>query len=102
MVVVVGRVGPYRIEYGLVHLALYLGEEVLITFKLLLFLIIQTVESNVLQPAAAVGRCEAVSYRSLCRNLTPLSVSPALRAVNGHTAFVEFLSVVEYILAHFT
>ena len=100
MVVVVGRVVPYRIEHSRVHLALYGSEKLLIRLEVTLLLIVKTVESDILK-RTRTRRCrEGVSDRRLRRNLTPLGGDEAVRAVDRHSALIELLTVAEYILAH--
>ena len=101
VIVITCRVSKDAVEYSLVHLSLYLVEvSTLIEF---LFLGIgQTVETNILQGTTATGCCKSIGHRTLSRNLTPLSISKTLAAINRHTALIELLAISQNIFAHLT
>ena len=102
MVVVVGRVGPNTVEDRLIHLSLYLGQEVLIAFISLFLFVGQTIVAHILQSPAAAGRCKGIGHRRLGRNLSPLGVLEVLGTIDRHSTFIEFLAIPKHILAHFT
>ena len=60
----------------------------------------QAIESHILQLARAARSGKGVSLRGLYGNLTPLGGDKRARAVDGHAALIELLTVAEDILAH--
>ena len=73
MVVVASRVIVDTVEHRLVHLALYLAEiGVLVVVAFLL--VVESVESHVLQCAASLRGGEGIGHGALCGNLSPLCV----------------------------
>ena len=101
VVVVVGRVCPDRVPHGLVDLSLHSLEEVLIRVKGLLFAVVESVESHILQGTAAFGSGEGISDIGRRRHLAPLCEDKAVGAVDRHTALCELLAVVEHVFRHF-
>ena len=100
MVVVAGRVCPYRVEHGGANFALNLAQELLIRFPLLLLGIVESVHTYVLQGACALGCSEGVCGSSLIWHLAPLRCGVSLRSVDRHSALVELLAVAQDVLAH--
>ena len=78
VVVVVGGVGLYRIEYGRAHPAPYRVEERLVSGERTLLVIVQSVKPNVLQCPRSTRCREGVSCGGLGGYLTPLGGNKAL------------------------
>ena len=101
MVIVVGRIGGN----GLIGRVADHGpdglQKGLIVAKAALFLIIKTIESHILQGTASSGGGKGIGFYRRGGNLSPLRGGIPAAAIDRHTALVEFLSVVEHILAHF-
>ena len=102
MIVVVSRVVHDGIEDGCRHLALYLLQELLIGLVGALLVVVQTIKAEVLTGTTAAGRGEGIGDGALRRNLSPLCERVGLRAVDGQTALIELLTVMQDVLAHLT
>ena len=101
VVVIVGRVGGNGLVGGVVHHGADALQEGLVVAEAALLFIVQTIESHVLQcPVAGVHK-RIVLLRG-GGNLTPLGGGVSVAAVDGQAVFVEFLSVVQDVLAHFS
>ena len=102
VVVVTGRVvAPGLDERVILHHRAYLVEPILIGTVGTFLVVIQTIETDVLQHTAAGGRGKGVGLRGLLGNLTPLRIAVGLTAIDGHTALVELLAVAQHVLRHF-
>ena len=66
----------------------------------LFFLIIQAIESHILQPARTRGGGKGIGLGGLHGNLTPLGCGKRLAPVDGHATLIEFLTIVEDVLRH--
>ena len=73
VIVVACRVIVDAVEHRLVHLALYLAE-VSVLVVLAFLLVVESVESHVLQCAASLRCGEGIGHGALCGNLSPLCV----------------------------
>ena len=82
VIVVGGRVVHDTIECGSTHLALYRLEELLIRLEVALFLIVQTVITQVLQCTCTFAGGKRVCLSGLSGNLTPLSECVAICSIN--------------------
>ena len=102
MVVIVGRVSPDRVEHSLIGVAASVCQECLIRREVAFFLVIESVETNILQSTAATCGGKSVCYSRLRRYLTPLSGCPRLTAIYWHTAFIELLAVAQHIFRNLT
>ena len=95
-----GRVGPDRIEDSLRHFALDLLEEVLVAVEGLFLAIGQSIITYILQCACSFRCGEGIGLCGLRRYLTPLGIGESRRAVDGQTALIKLLAVLEHILRH--
>ena len=102
VVVVVRRVVHNAVEHGGRHFSLNLPQKVLISLVTALFLVVHTIQTHVLTGSTATRRRKGVGDGRLRRNLTPLGERESVGTIDGHTAFIEFLSVAQHVLAHFT
>ena len=102
MIVVVSRVSPDRVPYSLVDLSLHSLEEVLIGIEGLLLAVVESVETHVLQSAAALGGGEGIGDIGCCRHFAPLCEDIAVGAVDRHAALCKLLAIVEHIFRHLT
>ena len=100
MVVVAGRVCPYRIEHGGADFALNIAQELLIRFPLLLLGIVESVHTYVLQGTCALRCSKGIGGCSLIGHLAPLRCGVSLQSVDRHSALVELLAVAQDVLAH--
>ena len=101
VVVVVGGVVHDTVEHLGGHLSLNGGEEFLVRLEGAFLLVGEAVEAHILPLARAGGGGESIGrVGRLDRYFSPLCVSEAAGAVYRHTVLVEFLAVVEHILAH--
>ena len=101
MVVIVGRVGLYGVEDVLIYSGRHLGEVVLISGVRALLLVGETIVSHILQRTCAARRSKGVGDGGLSRNLSPIGILEVRGAIDRHTALIEFLTILEHILAHF-
>ena len=102
MVVVVGWVSPDRVEHSLIGVAASVCQERLIRREVAFFLVVESVETNILQGTTATCGRKSVCYSRLCRYLTPLSGCPRLTAIYRHTAFIELLAIAQHIFRNLT
>ena len=100
MVVIVGRVVVDRIPYGSIHLALHLGEELLISFESSLFIIVQTVVAHILQSTATLCSSKGIGHGRLSRYLSPLSECEIVGTIHRHTTLIELLAIAQDIFRH--
>ena len=99
VVVIVGRVGGNGLVGGVVYHGTDALQEGLVVAEAALLFIVQTIESHVLQcPVASVHK-RIVLLRG-GGNLTPLRGGVSVAAVDGQAVFVEFLTIVQDVLAH--
>ena len=101
VVVVCGVVEPCVADAVVGH-GLCKLSEVGIAFKRLFFCVVESVVAHVLLLPCACCGGECIGLGGLDRYFTPLCGCKTAGAVYRHTAFVEFLSVAQYVLAHFT
>ena len=78
VVVVVGGVGLYRIEYGSTHPAPYRVKERLVSRERTFLVIVQSVKSNVLHCPRSTRCCKGVSCGGLGGYFAPLGGNKAL------------------------
>ena len=95
-----GRVSPDGVPYCLVDLSLHSLEEVLIRIEGLLLAVVESVETHVLQSAAALGGGEGIGDIGCCRHFAPLCEDIAVGAVDRHAALCKLLAIVEHIFRH--
>ena len=100
VVVVVSRVCPDGVPYCLVDLSLHSLEEVLIRVKGLLFTVVESVETYVLQSAAALAGSEGIGDIRRRWHLSPLRGDETVGAVDRHTALGKLLAVVEHVFRY--
>ena len=100
VVVIIGRVSPYRIEDSLIGISTSSCKEVLIRSKLLFFLISQSIKADILFRTTTLWGCEGVSNRTLCWYFTPLCCCPWVTTVYRHTTLVELLTIFQYVFRH--
>ena len=77
-------------------------EEIGISGKGTLFVVVQTIQTDVLSGTGSGSGSKGIGLGSLFGNAAPLCLGIGGRAVNGHTALVELLSVAQNILADFS
>ena len=100
MVVIVCRVvGPYTAN-AVVDIDTL--QEISIGWELSFFLVVQTIETYILQGSRATGGSKSVGLSSLHGNLTPLGLRNRTCATYGHTALIELLTIAQDILTDFT
>ena len=100
VVVVTGRVAAPGLQQRVVlHYGTNLVEPLLIGSVGALLVIGKTVQTHILQGAAAGGGGKGVGLRGLLGNLAPMCIGEGLRAVDGHAALIELLAVAQNILA---
>ena len=102
VVVIIGGIGSHGLIGRVAHRSLNILQESLIVTVAALFLIRQTVETHVLTGTRTTGCGKRIGYSGSGRNLTPLRGSEGTAAVNGHAALIEFLTVTQHILTHFS
>ena len=101
VVVIAGRVAAPGAQHAVVgDDAANLVEPLLVGSVLALLAIGQSVQAYVLQRARATGGGKGIGLRGLHRNLTPLGGLVRGRAVDWHTALVEFLTVAQHVFRH--
>ena len=100
MIIVVCRVFPYRIPNGSVHSSLHRCKIILITCKLLFFLIIQSVKAKVLQFTTTTRCREGIIYRRLRWNFSPLCGDIRRRSINRQTTFIKLFTIAQHVFRH--
>ena len=98
MVVVVGRVVGPCLAHTVVDVDLL--QEVGIGREEAFLLVVQTIESHILQGARATGGGKGVGLGGLQGNLTPLCLSHRACTTHGHSALIELLTVAQDVLAN--
>ena len=100
VVVVVGRVlvpgSPHAVVHG------DMTQEVGIGREAAFLLIVQTVQTHILLGTGAAGGGEGVCLGGLCGNSTPLGGHIRAGAIDRHTTLIEFLAIVQDVLADLT
>ena len=100
MVVIVCRVvGPYTAN-AVVDIDTL--QEISIGRELSFFLVVQTIETYILQGSRATGSSKSVGLSSLHGNLTPLGLRKRASTTHWHAALIELLAVTQDVLANFT
>ena len=103
MVVVAGRVLSPGLEQRVVgDDGAHLVEPLLIGAVGALLLVVESVQTDILQGARAGGGGKGVGLRGLLGNTAPLRRAERRGAVDGHAALVELLAVAQHVLAYLT
>ena len=103
MVVVACRVlTPSLTDTVVDHLGAHGIDPILVGTELLLFSISQTVIAHILQVSRTTSGGEGVGLVGLHRDLSPLGGGERVGTVDGHATLVEFLTVVQNVLADLT
>ena len=105
MIVVTGRVIAPGLDDAVIgnHPTVDNGiEPVFVGTILALLIIVQTVETNILQVARAATGGKGIGLCSLYRYLTPLSGRIRVGPINRHAALIEFLAIAEHVFTHLT
>ena len=102
MIVVAGGVGLNAVPHLSGNLRLHLVEIGLIRSKSQLLLVVETIETDILQGTAAIGRGEGVGHRGLVGDAAPLRLGPVGGTVDGHSALIELLAIAQHVLRHLT
>ena len=76
----------------------HLVEPLLVGAILALLVVVESVEADILQPSRARGGGEGIGLGGLHGYLSPLGGGIVARAIDGHAALVEFLTVAQDVL----
>ena len=103
VVIVSGRVVHQRIVHLRAHFPLYGHEKLTVGAECTFFFAVESVQSDVLSFACSGFVVESIDHAGGVGHASPRRFRVIVGvSVDGHSAFEEFLSVVENVFAHFS